>query len=138
METKAPIEDWPSISTIDTPTCSNLPKERPSRPYSLTSLKQNHIDLCAHSVNVKEFSFRKIYSLKLVSAIFYQIFVFHQMIALYKLWKMLFISSKKLFSFSRCSNFSIFVFPSFFHCQPLLERFIQEKSWSLWCHQLFK
>ena len=36
---------------------------------------------------------------KLVSAIFYQVFVFHQMIALQKLWKMFLISSKKLFSF---------------------------------------
>ena len=44
--------------------------------------------------------------LKFVSAIFTKIF-FHQMIALQKLWKMLFISSKKLFSFSRYSNFCI-------------------------------
>ena len=36
-------------------------------------------------------------SLKLVSTIFYQIVIFHQMIALQKLWKMFFISSKKLF-----------------------------------------
>ena len=56
-----------------------------------------------------------IYSrLKLVPAILYQIFIFHQMIALQKLWKMFFISSKKLFSFSRYSHFCIFVFPSFF------------------------
>ena len=47
--------------------------------------------------------------LKLVSAIFYQIFIFHQIIALQKLWKMFFISSKKLFWFSRYSNFCIFV-----------------------------
>ena len=52
-------------------------------------------------------------------AIFYQIFIFHQMITLQILWKMLFISSKKFFSFSRYSNFCIFVFPLFFpvsHC----------------------
>ena len=58
-------------------------------------------------------------TLKLVSAFFYQVFIFHQMIALQKLWKMFFLSSKKLFSFSRYSNFCIFVFPSFFsvsHC----------------------
>ena len=57
--------------------------------------------------------------LKLVSAIFYQIFIFNQMIALEKLWKICFISSKKLFLFLRYSNFCIFVFPSFFpvsHC----------------------
>ena len=58
--------------------------------------------------------------LKLVSAIFYHSFIFHQMIALQKLWKMFFLSSEKLFSFSRYSNFCIFVFPSFSPCQLLL------------------
>ena len=53
-------------------------------------------------------------TLKLVPAIFYQSFIFHQMIVLQKLWKMFFISSKKLFSFSRYSNFCIFVFSPFF------------------------
>ena len=38
---------------------------------------------------------------------------YHQMIALQKIWKMFFISSKKLFLFSRYSMFCIFVFPSF-------------------------
>ena len=52
------------------------------------------------------------FGLKLVSAIFYQNFIFHQMIALQKLWKMFFISSKKLFSFLRYLDFCIFVFPS--------------------------
>ena len=48
-------------------------------------------------------------NLKLVSAIFlFFQFFFHQMIVLKKLWKMFFISSKKLFSFSRYSNFCIF------------------------------
>ena len=51
---------------------------------------------------------------------FYQSFFVHQMIALQKLWKMLFISSKKLFSFSRYSNYCIFVLPSFSPCPPLL------------------
>ena len=57
--------------------------------------------------------------LNLVSATFYQIFIFHQMLALQKLWKMFFISSKKLFTFLRYSIFCISVFPSFFsvsHC----------------------
>ena len=61
----------------------------------------------------------KTFCLKLVSAYFYQIIIFHRMIGLQKLWKMFFISSKKLFSFSRYSNFCVFVFPSFFpvsHC----------------------
>ena len=58
-------------------------------------------------------------NLKLVSTIFHQIFIFHQITALQKLWKMFFISSKNLFSFLGYLNFCIFVFPSFFpvsHC----------------------
>ena len=69
------------------------------------------------------------YTLKPVSAIFYQIFIFHQMIALQKLWKMFFISSKKLFSFSRYSNFCIFVFPS---CSPVSHCFRD------WCEKNLK
>ena len=54
----------------------------------------------------------KAWKCQLAPAIFYQIFIFHQMIALQKLWKKFFISSKKLFSFSR--YFFISVFPFFF------------------------
>ena len=57
--------------------------------------------------------------LKIVSTVFYQIFIFHQMIALQELWIMFSISSKKLFLFFRYLNFCIFLFPSFFpvsHC----------------------
>ena len=54
--------------------------------------------------------------------------IYHQMIALQKLCKMFFISSKKLFSFSRYSDFCISTFPSFSPCQPLLESLIQDKS----------
>ena len=53
-------------------------------------------------------------ALKLVSAIFYQIFIFSPNDSPSKLWKMFFASSKKLFSFSRYSNFCI-LFPSFPH-----------------------
>ena len=45
-------------------------------------------------------------SLRLFS--FHLFFIFHQMIALQKLWKTLFIPSKKLFSILRYSNFSNF------------------------------
>ena len=59
-------------------------------------------------------------SLKLVSSIFIKFLFFDQMIALKKLWKMLFISSKKVFSFSRYSNFLYFCPSLFFlpvsHC----------------------
>ena len=63
----------------------------------------------------------KSFYLKLVSLIFYQIFIFHRIAALQKLWKMFFISSQKLFSFSRYSNFCIFVFLSFFPSNIALE-----------------
>ena len=59
-------------------------------------------------------------SSKLVSAIFIKFLFFHQMIALQKLRKMLFISSKKLFSLLRYSIFCISVLPSLSTCQPLL------------------
>ena len=75
-------------------------------------IQQRVIWLCITSL--------RICYLKLVSAIFHQIFIFHQMIALQKLWKMFFISSKKLFLFLRYLNFCIFIFPSFFPCKPLL------------------
>ena len=67
-------------------------------------------------------------SLKLVSAIFIKFLFFHQMIALQKLWKMLFISSKKLFLFSRYSIFCISVLPSLSTCRSLLWRMIKDKS----------
>ena len=57
--------------------------------------------------------------LKLVSAIFIKFLLFHQMIALQKLWKMVFISSKKLFSISRYSLF-VFLSAPFSTCRPLL------------------
>ena len=74
--------------------------------------------------------YKKIHAkiLKLVSAICYQIFIFNGMIALQKLSKMFFISSKKLFLLSRYSNFYISVFPSFSPCQPLFRKLIQDKS----------
>ena len=59
-------------------------------------------------------------NLKLVAAIFCQIFICHHMIVLQKLWKILSISSKKPFSLLRYSNFCISIFPSCSPCQPLL------------------
>ena len=58
--------------------------------------------------------------LKACFCYFYQIFVFHQMITLQKLWKMFFSSSKKLFSFLRYSIFCIFLFSSFSPSRSLL------------------
>ena len=76
-------------------------------------LNLNPVGNCMFRVNNKNTKTRceMCSKLKLVSAIFYQIFVFHQMIAHQKLWKVFFISSKKLFSFSRYSNFCNFSLP---------------------------
>ena len=68
------------------------------------------------NINVKLSSGK---TLKLVSAIFCQLFISYQSIALQKLWKMFFVSSKKLFSFSRYAIFCISAFPFFLsvsHC----------------------
>ena len=70
-------------------------------------------------------------NLKLVSAIFYQIFISHQMIAFQELWKMFFISSKKPFSFSRYLNFCISIFPLFLSVSGWFKRNLK----SLWYHQ---
>ena len=54
-----------------------------------------------------------------MSTIFYQIFIFHHMIARQKLWKMFFVSTKKLFPFLRYWSICISVFPFFLsvsHC----------------------
>ena len=59
-------------------------------------------------------------------------FFFHQMIALEKLWKVFFISSKKLFSFLRYSSFSICSLP--FHTFQIQK---DKCKWNnLWCHEL--
>ena len=65
-------------------------------------------------------SFKGLRTLKLVSTIFIKFLFFHQMIVLQNLRKMLFISSKKLLSFSRYSIFCISVLNSFSTCWPLL------------------
>ena len=51
----------------------------------------------------------------------------HQITALQKLLKMLFISPKKLFSFSRYPNLCITVLPSFSDCWLLLQGMIKDK-----------
>ena len=67
------------------------------------SVQERHL-----SFFMTEYSLFRLTSWKLVSVIFYQIFIFSPTIDLWKLWKMFFISSKKIFSFSRHSNFCIF------------------------------
>ena len=58
--------------------------------------------------------------LKLVSAIFYQIFIYHQMIALQKNEKCFLFHLKSSFRSRDFQVFFIFVFPPFSPCQPLL------------------
>ena len=92
---------------------------------STYKLQYTHCFFWAKTVKILPNMFRIFFSLlvyhltifdplKLVCTIFYQIFIFDQVIALQKLWKMFFISSKKLYSFSRYSDFCILGFPSFF------------------------
>ena len=64
VEIHTTLNDSRIISNIDTSNYSNQLYECPSQPYSLTSLKQNYIDVRAQSVNVEEFLFREICSLK--------------------------------------------------------------------------
>ena len=64
-------------------------------------------------------SYYSLSNLKLVSAIFIKFLLFHQMIALQKPWKMLFISSKSSFPSWDIQFFVILSFPIFLpvgHC----------------------
>ena len=67
----------------------------PPRAYSKQFLPMEREQI-ATPEKIKKWNY-----LKLGSAIFYQIFIFHQTVDLQKLSKMFFISSKKLFSFLR-------------------------------------
>ena len=64
--------------------------------------------------NKKYFAFNLYQSYSWCPLFFIKFLFFHQMIARQKLWKVFFISSKRLFSFSRYPNFCIFS-PSFPH-----------------------
>ena len=88
----------------------------------VTDISVNHIfHVTAPNIKLltEMLSFPKV-NLKLVSTIFVKFLFFHQMIGLQKLWKLLFISSTKLFSCSRYSIFCICVLPSFSAWRPLL------------------
>ena len=86
-------------------------------------MKTNHfINLHYNCTDFIAFSYRIVpwMTLKACAHYFLSNFYFYRMIPLQKLWKMLFISFKKLFSFSKYSNFCISIFPSFSPCQPML------------------
>ena len=72
-------------------------------------------------------------SLKTVSTVF----LYQHVIAIEKL-KMLFISSKKLFFILKILNFHNSLILSFCLCQPLLEKKLEIKSWSVWHLKLVK
>ena len=70
--------------------------------------QENFAKLKISPSSLKKYYHLLVWCLKLVSTIFYQVIVSHQIIlflTLQKLWKMFFISSKNLFSFLRCSNY---------------------------------
>ena len=80
-------------------------------PYSVKMNK------CIGSCNNVNDRYAKLFVpdiIKTCPILFIKFLFFHQIITLQKLWKMFFISSKKLFLFSRYSNFCNF-FPSFPH-----------------------
>ena len=106
------IKDWPEIWKLEIPLSEFCPIYGDCGKSGIPNLASMSIMKC-QGYTVSD-------SLKLVSAIFIKFLFFHQMKALQKLWKMPFISSKKLFLFPRYSNFCISVLPSFSSCRPLL------------------
>ena len=85
------------------------------RDICLRYIKTQVVWMVAVTNSPSSISKQHIFKLKLVCAVFYQFLFFRQVIALRKLWKMFFISSKRLFSFPRYSNFCNFSssFPHF-------------------------
>ena len=83
-----------------------------NRPLERTNHGQNNISyiapiICSNLSN----SLKPTDNLKACVRYFYQFLFFHQMIALQNLWKMFFIPSEKLSSFSGYSNFCPFSLP---------------------------
>ena len=70
--------------------------------------------------------------LKLVSTIFYEVFIFYQMIALQKLWKCFLFHRKSSFRSQDIQAFVVFPLPFHtFHIQK------DKSKWNnLWCHEL--
>ena len=79
-------------------------------------LIEGAFSLWLSSSHISQSPLRYNFSVKLKACVryfFLKKIIYHQMIAFQKLWKMVFISSKKLFSFSRYLNFCNSIFPSF-------------------------
>ena len=86
-------------------------------PYTFTVMTQNILFLLWRLFWLYVDIFQKEsidYHLKLLSAIFYQICIFHRMVALQKLWKMFFISSKNALFVLEIFKFLYFCLPLFF------------------------
>ena len=93
---------------------------------SLTNVLASSLSWSSWCINRQFCSETRPLNLKLVSAIFY---FFHQMIALQKLWKIIFISSKNLFLLSRYSFFLYFCTPPFFSLSAIALR--DDRRWIL-------
>ena len=99
--------------------------------FTFEHIQQIHLISLLLTLNMYLLVGHKIKSTKqLKSCVHYfnGIFILSTVIALQKLWKILFISSKKLFSFLRYSNFCFSLLLSFSTCRPLLWRMIKDKS----------
>ena len=98
--------------------------------FNFEHIKQIHLISLLLTLNMYLLVGHKIKSTKQLKACvhyFNGIFNFSTVIALQKLWKMLFISSEKLFSFLRYSIFCISLLLSFSTWRPLLWRMIKDK-----------
>ena len=103
-----------------------IPNSDPQTLKSVKTSSSKNRQMTVHALpTICSFCFEL---LKLVSTIFIKFLFFHQMTVFQKLWKMLFISSKKLFLFSRYSIFCISVHPSFSTSWPLHWGMIEDKS----------
>ena len=102
-----------------------------SRGAGFRTSKWFQVWLSLHSFEVDEMSTRYSWGLKACVRFFLSNFYFFTMKSV-KLWKVFFISSKKLFSFSRYSHFCIFR-PSFQHFPGTNDKC---KGDNLWCHEL--
>ena len=102
-----------NVAPLDTDHISPDDFSRNFKDFKENSFSVLHLNIW--SLNKKFDPFAELYkSLKLVSASFYQLFVFPQNNSPSKTMKSAFILSKKLFSLSRYSHFGNF-FPSFPH-----------------------
>ena len=105
-----------SASSCKPSACMFFKKRLQHKCFPVNSAKLLRIPILRNICKrlLMEVFYKKSRSSSLYPLFFIKFLFFDQMIGLLKLWKMFFISSEKLFSFSRYSNFCNF-FPSFPH-----------------------